>query len=158
MNISFFLVHLCLANRFISDFGNNLGLALVDKALLATILPSYAHHFCPVSLYLVPLQVSRRSSLNSTSRTFVGSACTCGQGTKQAASLHITRCTSPLSWPDYPCPGGRPHHRWIAESRIRGRRGLSDTASYTARPGLGSLSGWSPAGRRRGRRRVNVAM
>ena len=61
--------------------------------------------------------------------------------------LHITRGAPPLSRDLITrAPGGLPAppmDRRVADS---GSSGLSDTASYTARPGLGSLSAWSPAG------------
>ena len=117
---------------------------------------------CASLLYFVPLQVSRRCSLNSTARKFPGLAPRHALVDKALSRLPPPGISlgAPLLSRDLitRAPGGRPAppmDRRVADS---GSSGLSDTASYTARPGLGSLSLWSPAGRRIGRRRVNVAM
>ena len=80
----------------------------------------------------------------------LSSGCHASADSALSSPLHITGCTLWLLSRDLitRAPGGRapPMDRRVADS---GSSGLSDTASYTARPAF-ALSLWSPAGRRRG--------
>ena len=90
--------------------------------------------------------------LHLTSSLLILSGCPASVDSALSSPLHITGCTLWLLSRDLitRAPGGRapPMDRRVADS---GSSGLSDTASYTARPAFAlSLSRWSPAGRRRG--------